>query len=464
MTTLMRHQEEGVAFLRSRRSGLVAFEQGLGKTLVAIQAFLSLRAEHLVDRLVVICPNSLKHTWAQEIRRHAPQLAYTVVTGALKQRRHLFATTTADVVLVNYESARQDITIIRAFLSRVRAALVLDESHFAKNRASLNATAATHFASLTPYRWLLTGTPVTNTPADLYSQINLVADDQPLGSFGYFNVTYEGDRGRAALALRIAPYLLRRTKEECLDLPEKTFVDITVPLPAWQRHLYDDARDGILREVRSMSLDAFHAFAPNALTRLLRLTQIASNPRLLFPEEQRAPAKQVELDGVLQELIASGRKVIVWSYYVDTIKSLIARYTPYGVVALYGEVPEADRQVVASRFQEDPQTRVLIANPAVAGSGFTLTAANYAIYETLTWRYDLYAQSQDRNHRIGQTLPVTYVRLLAEDTIDTVILGALNRKALLGPELLGDPESASLVAHMTPEEFCRMIETNQLPT
>src|SRR5213075_687404 len=145
--------------------------------------------------------------------------------------------------------------------------------------------------------------------------------------------------------------------------------------------------------------------------------------------------------------------------YVDTIKSLIARYAPYGVVALYGETPEADRQAVASRFQEDPHTRVLIANPAAAGVGFTLTAASFAIYETLTWRYDYYAQSQDRNHRIGQRNPVTYIRLIADGTVEQAVAEALARKATIATEILGDEDSPPRSSEMTRESFCEILRT-----
>jgi SNF2 family DNA or RNA helicase len=458
----MHHQEEGVEFLLSRRSGLIAFEQGLGKTLVAIEAFVRLRAQRAVDHLLVICPNSLKHTWANELARHAPSLQFRIIGGSVKERRELIGDAREPVVIINYEAARKDITPLRAFLRSRRCALVLDESHLAKNRLSLNATAATHFAELTRFRWLLTGTPVTNTPADVYSQIHLVTDGQPLGSFGYFTAVLGNDT--EALARKIKPHLLRRTKEECLDLPDKTFVDLVIPLPAWQRRLYDDARDGLLHEVEGMTDTEFRSFAPNALTKLLRLAQIASNPKLVFEAEARTPAKQEELDHLLEELIgANKRKVIVWSYYVDTIKALRDRYAAYGVVTLFGETPSDERQAIATQFQHDEATKLLVANPAAAGTGFTLTAANYTIYESLTWRYDLYAQSQDRNHRIGQTLPVTYLRLLAEDTIDSAILGGLHRKAQLGPQLLGDVPAHDPVLGLTREEFCRMLTTNRFP-
>src|SRR6202040_4248373 len=114
------------------------------------------------------------------------------------------------------------------------------------------------------------------------------------------------------------------------------------------------------------------------------------------------------------------------------------RYQEEGAVTLYGGTPNELRQNIAQRFQTDRGVRVLIANPAAAGTGFTLTAATYAIYESLSWRYDFYAQSQDRNHRIGQELPVTYLRMIAADTIEEAIVGALERKSSMARSLLGD--------------------------
>lgn len=465
---LMAHQREGVAFLLDRGSGILAFEQGLGKTLVAIEAFRRLHAAGRVETMLVICPNSLKRNWACELARFAPELGVCIIEGSRQARRAALSHTRAHVVIINYEAARAEITGLRALLSRTTAVLVLDESHYVKNRRSLTSTAAQHFGGLAPYRWLLTGTPVTNAPADLYTQVNLVAGESALGTYDGFVARYAdagSERGRQAeLSRLIEPYLLRRTKEECLDLPEKVFVDLHVPLPRWQRQLYQDVRDGIIREVSGMSREDFRAFAPTALTRLLRLSQVASNPRLVVPGETRTPGKVTELDRLLEELAdANGRKVIVWSNYIGTIELLVRRYAAMGAVALYGDVPARERQDVAHRFQEDEHTRILIANPAAAGTGFTLTAAHHTVYETLGWRYDHYAQSQDRNHRIGQRTMVTYVRLIAEDTIDQVIAEALDRKAAMARGILGDKPSAMVIAEMSPDEFCRMLQTNRLP-
>lgn len=465
---LMRHQKEGVDFLLEAGSGLLGFEQGLGKTLVAIESFRRLCSCGAADLMLVLCPNSLKRNWAQEIDRFAPGLSYEVIVGTARERRERLGKTAAAVVVINYESARVEITALRALLMRRRGVLVLDESHMAKNRRSLTSIAARHFARLAPYRWLLTGTPVTNKAEDIQTQIELVADGSPLGSPDAFRARYDNAQHdpakQAALAQQVAPYLLRRRKEDCLDLPAKTFVDLHITLPKWQRKLYDRVRDGIIGDVSRMSPEEFRAFAGTALTRLLRLSQIASNPSLVLPDENRLPAKHRELDLVLEELVEdNSRKVIIWSYYVKTIEQLVDRYARYGAVTLYGGVPTEDRQPIVDRFQADADVQILIANPAAAGMGFTLTAATYTVYETLNWRYDLYAQSQDRNHRIGQEQPVTYLRLLAEDTLDEVIAEALARKTAMAGTIVGDVTPAVDVAAMRPETFCRMIQENRLP-
>ena len=155
--------------------------------------------------------------------------------------------------------------------------------------------------------------------------------------------------------------------------------------------------------------------------------------------------------------------MILWSYYVGTIKALVERYRHFGVVSLYGGTPTDERQDIVQSFQSDKKVNLLIGNPAAAGTGFTMTAATYAIYETLSWRYDLYAQSQDRNHRIGQDVGVTYLRLIAEDTLDEVVVQALERKASMARGIVGDPDPGISFANMTPLQFCEVLMANKLP-
>ncbi|MFN4297873.1 MAG: DEAD/DEAH box helicase [Brevundimonas sp.] len=461
----MAHQTEGVAFLSEGRRGLLAFEQGLGKTLVAIMAFCDLRAAGRVDRMLVICPNSLKRNWVAELNKFAPTLTVDIAEGTPKARRTTLSMSRCDVMITSYETARSELTALLAFTTAQRTALVLDESHAAKNWKSLTSASMRHIAPRCEYRWLLSGTPVTNTPADLYTQIEIVAPgERSLGSLETFLARIEEDPTAAFAKPIFDDLILRKTKEECLDLPEKTFTDVIVELPAWQRRLYDDMRHDMACAIKGMTGAQYSAFASTALAQLTRLMQLASNPALIFPDTGQTPGKVDVLDGLLADIMAlDSRKVILWSNYVANIERLRLRYSEYGAVAIYGGVPPTERQNVANAFQGDAATRLLIANPAAAATGFTLTAANYTIYESIGWRYDHYAQSQDRNHRIGQTRPVTYLRLIAADTIDEAIGGALERKSSMAKGLLSDPDVQVSLSKLTPTQMCALILNNELP-
>ena len=166
-------------------------------------------------------------------------------------------------------------------------------------------------------------------------------------------------------------------------------------------------------------------------------------------------------DGVHPYRLAIKKAARTLNKAIRTIEQLLHRFP--GAVAIYGATPNDERQGIAQQFQEDPDTRLLIANPAAAGTGFTLTAASYTIYESLSWRYDHYAQSQDRNHRIGQTQPVTYVRLIAADTIEEAVVTALERKSALARSLLGDPGAGEAVARFTQQEMYDLLTNNRLP-
>jgi len=462
---LMEHQRQGVAFLTEGRHGLLAFEQGLGKTLVAIDAFRRLRDGGDADRMLVICPNSLKRNWLAEIAKFAPSLAVDIAEGPPKARRSVFATSSADVVVTSYETARTEVTAILALTSARRTVLVLDESHAAKNWRSLTSASVRHFAPRCDYRWLLSGTPVTNTPADLYTQIQIVAPgNRELGSLESFLARVEEDPSAQFAKSTFDRLVLRKTKEECLDLPEKSFTDVVVELPPWQRKLYDEMRTQMVCAIRGMSGEQFRAFASTALAQLTRLSQLASNPSLLLPDCVQTPAKFEVLDGIVSDIMSvPGRKVIVWSSYVKNIEALQERFADFGAVAIFGGVPNNERQDIAARFQSDPATRVLIANAAAAGTGFTLTSASFTIYESMSWRYDHYAQSQDRNHRIGQTQPVNYLRLIAADTIDEAVSRALVRKSGMARNLLSDTNPEPLLSRLTPQQMCDLISNNALP-
>jgi len=460
---LLNHQAEGVDFLTERGVGLLAFEQGLGKTFVAIEAFDRLLVADQVEKMLVICPNSLKRNWVAEFEKFAPEISVDVAEGTPRRRRATFRESSAAVIITSYETARAETTSLLALAQRQRTALVLDESHAAKNWKSQTSAAARTVAPHCHFRWLLSGTPVTNTATDLFTQVEIIEPGQGLlGSLEAFKARLEDDPTASFAQPVIDRLVLRRTKEQCLDLPDKSFVDVRVELPAWQRRLYDEMRDEMVCEIEALSGEQYRAYATTALAKLTRLVQLACNPSLIFPDAKGSPAKFDSLDGIVEDILSvPNRKVILWSNYIRTIETLLDRVP--GSVAIYGGTPTAERQEIAASFQNNPDVRVLIANPAAAGTGFTLTAASYTIYESLSWRYDHYAQSQDRNHRIGQTEPVTYLRLIAADTIEEAIISALERKSALARSLLGDEGAGDAVSQLSQDQMCELLRLNRLP-
>lgn len=258
-----------MTFLQEHRSALLAFEQGLGKTLVAIESFRRTAVAGMTDRLLVVCPYSLKRNWAAEIAKFAPGLTVAIAEGTPAGRRGVFPQSTAAVVITSYETARAEVTGILAFLQRQRVVLVLDESHAAKNWRSLTSVAARHFALHCGYRWLLSGTPVTNTPADLYTQIEILAPGEcRLGSMESFLDMIEADPEAEFARGTLDRFVLRRTKEQRFDLLDKSFVDVWVELPQWQRRLYDEMRERMACEIEGMDGRQYCAYAPTALAQL----------------------------------------------------------------------------------------------------------------------------------------------------------------------------------------------------
>jgi SNF2 family DNA or RNA helicase len=445
---LLPHQRPAVEFLAAKSGALLCDEQGLGKTLTCLTAFWLVRQLGDAERLLVVCPNSLKHTWEKEIQRFFPSWTVSIASGSKRARMRAYDART-DVHIANYEAARGDYAELRLLLRRRPTVLVCDESHHVKNATSRTTRALSFMRSAAAKVWVMSGTPIPNALMDAYSQVYVADGGRALGPIDAFDRRFgkAADQRRAAVDLNHAlePVLLRRTKDEVLDLPPRVFEERYVELAGEQRRLYDTIRKDLLNEVSGMSTREFEAGRSNVLTKLLRLAQAASNPRLVVPDFAGVPAKQREIDVLLEDIIeANGRKVVLWSYYVKTIEDLLKRYSRFQPVAIYGAVDLSERAAAVERFQTDPATALFVGNPQAAGVGLTLTAAHFAVYETLTWRYDLYAQSLDRIHRIGQERSVTYFSVLAAGTVDEDVLERLNKKRDTAAQVLGDVDRVAL--------------------
>ncbi len=443
------HQVEGTRFLKDRPAAALFDEQGLGKSKQLIDAISQEIREASIDAALIICPNILKSTWGDEIERHS-NLRYAIFGSGKRARREAFRSLKAAVYVINYEAVATEITSLKALLRFKRCALVLDESHRVKTPTSKVTRAVHALRRESTKRIIMTGTPVANRPEDLWSQLYFLDDGLTAGS------TFEGFKARYCSANggytrldelrdRVSAISLRRRKEGTIQLPPKRIVRLGVELEGRQLEMYQEMRDELELWVRSMSGEDILTQAENILSRLLRLSQLASNPMLIDAQYVEEPAKYAALDEVLHERLRNNdQKAIVWTSFVTHIPLLVSRYPHLNPVAIYGEIDHAKRDRAVRSFKRDPQVRLLIANPAAAREGLTLTEAKTAVYLDRTFNLVDFLQSQDRIHRISQTIACDIILLIARNTVDEYIDFSLEQKQRLAKFAQGDVDDISL--------------------
>ena len=461
------HQLEAILHIQTHDEVALFDEQGLGKTKMVIDALCNNMAEGSLDGAIIICRKHLLGTWQDEIERHS-HVRSVILRGtpAAKGRRFL---SYAPFYLINYEATFREVERLKALMSIRKMALVLDESHAVKNPDTVTARTILGLRDSARKRIIITGTPVANRPLDLWAQYYFLDGGQLLGtSFDDFRKRYApdytGNRLQsqedrfAELRHVVNANSVRRMKDDVLELPEKTFVDIPVSMEKRQQAMYDQLRKELRLTVMNMDGEAEIDEANDLFKRLLRLVQVASNPRLVDPSYDATPAKFVALDTLVRQIADRGEKVIVWSSFVDNVRSLRRRYADLGAVVIYGSVSMDDRRRVVRRFMDDAETRVLVANPAAAREGLTLTSANNAVYLDRSFNMVDYLQSQDRIHRISQTKPCTIYKLLAKGTIDEYVDELLYKKHKLAGFLQGDAGSlASPRQFLTKAQLLEML-------
>lgn len=446
--TSLRYQTEGTIFLRKNERAALFDEQELGKSKQLIDAIVAEIEAGRLKGALVVCPNGLKSTWVGEIERFC-SLPYAVFGSGRKARRTAFHSLRAAFYVVNYEAVAAEVASLRALLRFKPMALVLDESHRIKTPDAGVTKAVLELRADAKRRYLLTGTPVANKPEDLWSQILFLDDGEALGTtFEEFRARYCAAGGGykliGELRERVASLSIRRRKDQALELPAKQIKRVYVDLLGRQQAMYVEMRNELALWVESLDGQQVLKQADTILARLVRLAQLASNPALIDGGYQESPAKFVILNSLLSDYIQAGdHKVIVWTSFVDNVIALAARYREYSPVTLYGEMKTHERDRAIRSFRQDKTVRLLVANPAAAREGLTLTEANIAIYVDGTFNMVDYLQSQDRIHRISQTRECKILLLLAQSTIDAFIDHSLEQKHRLAKFTQKDTENIS---------------------
>jgi SWI/SNF-related matrix-associated actin-dependent regulator 1 of chromatin subfamily A len=423
---LFAHQIDGVAFLLGRRRAILADDMGLGKTR---QSIVSLRHLTPGGHRLVVCPASVKRNWAREIAIVAPDSTVLVIEGTAP------AAPTAEWVVINYDIlGRHNDHLLRV----PWAALVFDEAHYLKNHTSARSklarqlTAAAAAANPTLAVQLLTGTPLTSRPRDLFVLLQLA--DHPLGrSFLAFAKRYcaaeKGEYGWKTggasnieeLTVQLHGVMLRRSKDDVLSLPPKlrTWLPVDVASGTGAR---------AIRKVFELLAGKDSRPAPPRDAALRRRGRLLAF--LVEARQALACAKAAATLDFVRGAIDQGEKVIVFSCFDAPVQTL-ARELGSAALVVTGKTPAAMRQPLVDRFQSDPEVRVLVANIIAGGTGLNLTAATQVVFNDLDWVPTNHWQAEDRAYRIGQTRTVNVTYFVARDTIDDFVQTVLETKAAL---------------------------------
>ncbi|MCQ2378920.1 MAG: DEAD/DEAH box helicase [Victivallaceae bacterium] len=436
--TLREYQKEGVAFLQwmtdRNFNPLLADEMGLGKT-VQILALLASRLKRDGAPALVVCPASLVVNWEREARRFVPDLVVAAPQGG--ERKHLFGDQLdCNLLILSYTAAR----LSREELARIDFDFViLDEAQHIKNPGSGNAKNCKDLKSR--HRAVLTGTPLENSPEDLWSVMDFLQPGM-LGTLAefrrrYADVAADGEL-REDLAMRVAPFILRRTKAEVgKDLPGKSELVFYCDLAPDQRRLYDR----VLEEGRR-SLAAFRRgdARGNAtiFNTLLRLRQICCDPALLPGGAGKgvSSAKTELLTELLHETIDSSHKVLLFSQFTSLLQSLIPALEKENIRFEYLDGSTLRRQERVDRFNERADIPLFLLSLKAGGTGLNLTSADRVIIYDPWWNPAVELQATDRTHRIGQTRAVTTMKLVVRDSIEEKILELQGRKRKLFDQLV----------------------------
>ncbi|MEQ1744573.1 MAG: SNF2-related protein [Saprospiraceae bacterium] len=406
-----------------------------GETAAQLTLFQAHKAEIRPLQALVVLPASLVFNWQRELAQFAPELFVYAHSGP-KRLKDIRAIAGHDVVLTTYHTARQDLDLLGKIEWR---AIVLDESQQIKNRDSEVSKVVRSLRG--QFKISLSGTPVENSLADLWSQMEFINPDT-LGSFREFRETFllpiEKANDAAAkqrLFARIRPFFLRRTKEEVApDLPalgEQVFFSEMHPS---QHKLYEKTKSAVRNEI--LSLFDNPKTRVMALQALMRLRQLANHPALVEPETELGSGKFDDVLAQWDTVQRAGHKVLFFSSFEKHLqifrREFERRGQPYAW--LTGDTAAADRPAEVGRFQDDPAVQAFFMTVKAGGVGLNLTAADYVFLLDPWWNPAVEDQAIARAHRIGQARPVTALRFIARDTIEEKIRQLQERKKQFGQE------------------------------
>jgi SNF2 family DNA or RNA helicase len=440
-------------------------EMGTGKTKVLIDNVAMLYDKGKIDGVLIVAPKGVVKTWyEQELPTHLPDHIENVsilwqpnITKTQQEKlESLFEIESAlHILVMNVEALSTDkgVKFANKFINSHKALMAIDESTTIKTPTAKRTKNIIGIGQHAKYKRIMTGSPITKNPLDLYTQCefldpwlldfssyyafrNRYAEMKTMHVHGRSIQVVDKFQNLGELSDTVKQFSYRVLKEDCLDLPPKVFIKRHIALTADQQRIYKQMKDQALAVLNGKVTTTM-----TVLTQLMRLHQITCG----YVTADDGTTQQVEsnrLNELMSILEDTEGKVIIWANYQlsvgEIIQKIIKVYGKDSYVHYYGLTPQEDRQDFIRKFQNDPKCRFIIGTPQTGGYGITLTEANTVIYYSNGYDLEKRLQSEDRAHRIGQKKTVTYIDLICEDTIDEKIVKALRDKINIASEVMGE--------------------------
>ena len=440
-------------------------EIGTGKTKVLIDNLAMLYDKGKVNGALIIAPKGVVKTWyEQELPTHLPDHIENVTvlwqpnfTKKYQENLDRLFELGEDlhILIMNVEALSTDkgVKFVTKFLNAHKTLMAIDESTTIKNQAAKRTKNIISLGKYAKYRRIMTGSPITKNPLDLFSQCEFL--DPWLLNFDSFYAfrnryakmknMYLRDRtiqvvdvfqNLGELSEKVKGFSYRVLKEDCLDLPPKNFIKRYVTLTTDQKRIYEQMK----KEAMAI-LNGKVTTTMTVLTQLMRLHQITCG-HFTADDGSTQAVESNRLNELMSILEETDGKAIIWANYQlsvgEIVQRIIKEYGKDSYVHYYGLTSQEDRQDNIRKFQNNSNCRFLIGTPQTGGYGITLTQANTVIYISNGYDLEKRLQSEDRAHRIGQKKNVTYIDLIAEDTVDEKIVKALRNKINIASEVMGE--------------------------
>lgn len=468
-TTPYAHQVEALEESMNRAFYAYLLEMGMGKSKILIDNIVNLYLQGDLKFALILAPKGVYQNWPnKELPEHmSPDIPHRVIlwraSPTKRQAEEMrsvsapFEGLTLFVMNIEAASTKKGKAALLWFAKTFgKGGMVgVDESSTIKNPAAARTKALCSAARGFDYRRILTGSPTSNSPLDIYSQAEFLQEGLLGPSFYAFRARYAvlkkrklgahisfeeviGYRRLDELAERLKEFSYRRLKEECLDLPEKIYVSRTVEMTPEQLKIYGELVSHAFANVdedQSVSV-------PQAITDILRRQQVICG-HVKTDDGEIIQLKSNRVAETLAAIEECQGKVIIWARFRNDIRilqeALSEAYGKHAVVSYYGDTSSEDRAAAVRDFQDmDSPVRFFVGNQSTAGYGITLTAARNVIYFSNSFSLEHRLQSEDRCHRIGQAFAVTYIDLITENTVDEKIVRALLRKIDISAQVLGE--------------------------